>query len=66
MKGKRGQMMEKYGSGTKTSDDIREKRKNKLDEIAALAKEQEDNGIFEGDLDQGEVIGEVRTEFKII
>ena len=43
MKGKRNQMIEKYGDGTISSTDIRERRKKskKLEELENLAKQQE-------------------------
>ena len=58
MKGKRNQMIEKYGDGTISSTDIRERRKKskKLEELENLAKQQEAEGVFEGDLDQGDLI----------
>ena len=57
MRGKRGEMMEKYGAGTLSSSDIRERRtKNKLDELKELAQAQEQEGLFEGDVDQGELL----------
>jgi len=61
MKGKRGQMMEKYGNDTLTSTDIRVRRENKFKsnkvaELEKLVMEQENDGIFEGDIEQGDLI----------
>lgn len=66
MKGKRGQMMEKYGTSTLSSTDIREKREKgksftpsavkKFYEMEQIAKTQENEGVFDGDMEQGEIV----------
>ena len=56
-------MLEKHGKGTLSAADIRQKReKNKVAEIKQIAKEQEANGIFDGDSNQGPLVDIVQGE----